>query len=195
MDNASIAALVEEHGKWLMAFLRGLCDTLDDAEDAFQEVWVRMVRGRAGARPSAVSLRSAVRTPRAYLVKTARSVVIDRLRRKKPEVSLDALMVGRDDPIAPIDAAFGGLGQTALPEMVCSASSPAERYESKATATDVRHAIAALPFNWRQVVLMRIEGEMGFKDIAEELNIPLGTALTWMRRATEELKQKLGGEK
>ena len=171
MDNASISALVEEHGKWLMAFLRGLCDTLDDAEDAFQDVWVRVMK--VGADP---------RAARAYLATTARSVVIDCLRRKKPEVSLDA-MVEDDD---------GGIIDVAMPSI---APSPAERYESKATAADVRRAIAVLPFNWRQVVLMRIEGEMEFKDIAAELNIPLGTALTWMRRATEELKKKLGGER
>ena len=171
MHSASISALVEEHGKWLMAFLRGFCDTLDDAEDAFQEVWVRVMK--VGANP---------RAARAYLVKTARSVVIDRLRRKKPEVSFDAMVVDND----------GGVIDTALPS---AAPSPDECYESKATAEDVRRAIASLPVNWRQVVLMRIEGEMEFKDIAAELNIPLGTALTWMRRATEELKRKLGGER
>ena len=160
-----------------MAFLRGLCDTLDDAEDAFQEVWVRVLRANGGVgthRPTET---------RAYLVKTARSVVIDKLRRRKPEVSLDAMMVEEDD---------GGVIDAALPNSI---PSPAECYESKATAADVRRAIAELPFNWRQVVLMRIEGEMEFKDIAAELDIPLGTALTWMRRATEELKQRLGGER
>ena len=185
MDNASISALVEEHGKWLMAFLRGLCDPPGDAEDAFQEVWVRVLRGRV--------TRSRVTAWRAYLVQTARSVVIDRLRRKKPEVSLDAMVEDGRDAVPSVSAA--GDGTPALPEMVCSAPTPAEQYELKATAANVRHAIAALPFNWRQVVLMRIEGEMEFKDIAAELNIPLATALTWMRRATEELKQKLGGER
>ena len=174
MDSASISALVKEHGKWLMAFLRGLCDTLDDAEDAFQETWVRVTKARRNV--------PAPQEWRAYLAKTARSVVIDKLRRKKPEVSLDA-MVEEDD---------GGVIDVAIPS---SDSSPAERYESKATAEDVRGAIAALPFNWRQVVMMRIEGEMEFKDIAAELDIQLGTALTWMRRATEALKQKLGGER
>ena len=40
---------------------------------------------------------------------------------------------------------------------------------------------------------MRIEGEMEFKDIASELGVPLGTVLTWMHRATDELKRKIGG--
>ena len=45
----------------------------------------------------------------------------------------------------------------------------------------------------RQVLLMRIEGEVPFKDIAAELGVPLGTTLTWMRTATLKLKEMLGG--
>lgn len=168
-DDASIPALVAEHGKWLMAFLIGLTGNVADAEDAFQETWMRLIRSRAVARGAGF---------RSYLVKAARSVVIDRLRRSRPAESIDAL----DDE-----------GEQVIGEIADSAPGPDERYESKATASDVRRAIAELPFNWRQVVLMRIEGEMEFKDIAAELGIPLGTALTWMHKATKELKRKLGG--
>ena len=166
-DDAFLSALVAEHGRWLMAFLRGLVGDATDAEDAFQETWLRIFRARGDFR------RDGVRT---YLAKTARSVVIDRLRRTRPTGSLDAA----DDSV----------GADALAD---EAPDPSAVFESKATAEDVRRAIAALPFGWRQVVLLRIEGEMEFKDIAAELGIPLGTALTWMRRATVELKRKLGG--
>lgn len=164
---ASIPALVAEHGKWLMAFLRGLAG--EDAEDAFQETWMRLLRSR-------VELRG--ETVKAYLVKTARSVAIDRLRRRHPAESLDVV----DER-----------GESAAEEIADPSPSPAERFESKATAREVREAVAELPFNWRQVVLMRVEGEMEFKDIASELGVPLGTVLTWMHRATDELKRKIGG--
>lgn len=85
------------------------------------------------------------------------------------------------------------VGEPLLAEVVDSSPTPEERFESKATAAEVRLAIAQLPLKWRQVVLMRIEGELAFREIAEVLGIPLGTALTWMRNATEELKRKLGG--
>lgn len=166
-SGASIPALVAEHGKWLMAFLRGLAG--EDAEDAFQETWMRLLRSR-------VELRG--ETVKAYLVKTARSVAIDRLRRKRPTESLDVV----DER-----------GESAAEEIVDPSPTPAKRFESKATALEVREAVAELPFNWRQVVLMRIEGEMEFRDIASELGVPLGTVLTWMHRATEELKRKIGG--
>ena len=166
-SGASIPALVAEHGKWLMAFLRGLAG--EDAEDAFQETWMRLLRSR-------VELRG--ETVKAYLVKTARSVAIDRLRRRHPTESLDVV----DER-----------GESAAEEIADPSPSPAKRFESKATAREVREAVAELPFNWRQVVLMRIEGEMEFRDIASELGVPLGTVLTWMHRATDGLKRKIGG--
>ena len=45
------------------------------------------------------------------------------------------------------------------------------------------------------MLLLRIEGDMSFKEIAEEMSIPLGTALTWMRTATRKLRDLLGGMK
>ena len=43
-----------------------------------------------------------------------------------------------------------------------------------------------------KILLMRIEGELSFREIASELGVPLGTALTWMRVATLKLKKMLG---
>ena len=166
-DGASISALVAEHGTWLMAFLRGLVDNAADAEDAFQEVWVRLAQSKAAVRDNGC---------RAYLVKTARSVVIDRFRRYRPTVSLD--VVDED-------------GVSLAEELADASPGPDQRCESHATADDVRAAIQTLPSSWRQVVLMRVEGELEFREIAEELQVPLGTVLAWMNRATAMLKRKL----
>lgn len=152
-----------------MVFLRGLVGSAADAEDAFQETWMRLIRSGTVFRDDGI---------RAYLVKTARSVVIDRLRRHPSTESLDT----EDED-----------GSCLADELVDDSPGPDERCESKATASDVREAIAALPFSRRQVVLMRIEGELEFREIAEQLGVPLGTVLARMNRATMELKQMLGG--
>ena len=74
----------------------------------------------------------------------------------------------------------------------------ARRGDVKSLAALVgRHSVwmRALPEGPRQVLLMRIEGDLPFREIAEELGVPLGTALTWMRTATLRLREMLGGKR
>ena len=93
-----------------------------------------------------------------------------------PAVSLDS--GGEDEVASSID-------------LVDGAPTPGESFEWRATAEDVRHAVRALPKKLRDVVLLRIEGELTFQEIADELAVPLGTTLTWMRSATARLKKTL----
>lgn len=165
---ASIPSLVAAHGKWLMAFLRGLLGA-DEAEDAFQDVWLRVIS--AGSARGGDGMR-------AYLAHTARSVAIDRFRRRRPTESLDAENAD---------------GDSMLDDLVDPSPSPVARFESKATAQDVRLAIMALPPIQRQVVLMRVEAELDFNEIAAELGLPRNTVLSHMHRATIELTRRLGG--
>lgn len=168
-DVGSLSELVAAHTRWLMAYLRGALPTESDAEDAFQEAWMRVIRFCGSYRGGSV---------RGYLARVVRSVVTDRFRRGgPPSVSLDAASDEEDAPSA--DLADG-------------APSPGESFELRATSEDVRRAVRALPERLRDVVLLRIEGELKFQEIADELGVPLGTVLTWMRSATARLKKTLG---
>lgn len=53
----------------------------------------------------------------------------------------------------------------------------------------VRSAIRRLPRGQQQVVRERLIEGRAFSDIAERLDCPLGTVLTWMRRGLERLRQ------
>ena len=55
----------------------------------------------------------------------------------------------------------------------------------------VRLALEKLPDNQKQIVRRRIEKELTFQQIADELQIPLGTVLTRMRSALETLRSAL----
>lgn len=59
------------------------------------------------------------------------------------------------------------------------------------TVQVVRKAIDELPESQRQIVILRIYEEKTFAQIAEELQIPLGTALSRMRAAVSKLKDRL----
>jgi len=69
-----------------------------------------------------------------------------------------------------------------------SAEEPLIRFE---TVEAVRAALARLPAKQRQVVRMRIYEEKTFATIAEELGIPLGTALARMRAALDKLRKSV----
>lgn len=169
-DIASLEVLVRRHAVWMQALLRGMLPEAADAEDAFQQTWERVIRSAASYRGGSV---------RAYLAATARSVAIDRLRRAGRTVSLDA-----ED----------GEGAAAAETAADPSPSPRERAERHFASEDVRRAVRALAEGPRQVFLMRLEGGLKFREIAAELGIPLGTALTWMDAAVKRLREILGGE-
>lgn len=73
-----------------------------------------------------------------------------------------------------------------------SADSPLLQAE---TIERVRGAIEALPAEQRQIVRMRIYEDKTFAAIAEELDIPLGTALGRMRTALKKLRARLERER
>jgi RNA polymerase sigma-70 factor (ECF subfamily) len=63
------------------------------------------------------------------------------------------------------------------------------------TTLQVEHALRKLPPAWQEVVRLRIHQNLTFQEIADRLGIPLGTALTRMRRALERLKAEIDHDK
>ncbi len=62
----------------------------------------------------------------------------------------------------------------------------------KATAEDVRDAIAALPALFREVVVLREMHELNYRDIAAITNLPIGTVMSRLARARQLLIGRLG---
>ena len=63
------------------------------------------------------------------------------------------------------------------------------------TTIQVEQALQRLPPAWQEVVRLRIHQNLTFQEIANQLDIPLGTALTQMRRALERLKAEIDRDK
>ena len=71
-DVQSLAALVRRHTVWMQALLRSLLPEAADADDAFQETWVKVIRSASSYRGGKV---------KSYLATVALSVALDRIRR------------------------------------------------------------------------------------------------------------------
>ena len=69
--------------------------------------------------------------------------------------------------------------------------SPAEAILSAETAERLKRATEALPNDQRVILRKRFFDDLSFREIAEELNLPLGTALTRVHAALKRLRKIL----
>lgn len=170
-DANAMGTLVERYRHALFTWLVGMVGSREDAEDLFQEIWIRVIKN--AERFKDISFR-------AWLWRIARNLVIDFRRRRKPEVSLDAISDKSDAPL---------VDRLESPEV-----GPAHQMETKDMATRVMQALETLPEVQREVFLMRTQSGMTFKEIAESLEIPLNTALGRMHDALKKLRVLLAKE-
>jgi RNA polymerase sigma factor (sigma-70 family) len=65
----------------------------------------------------------------------------------------------------------------------------------KADAEDVQRALAQLPANFREVIVLREMNQLNYRDIAEITNIPIGTVMSRLSRGRQLLITLLGHRK
>jgi RNA polymerase sigma-70 factor (ECF subfamily) len=86
------------------------------------------------------------------------------------------------------------LQERAIRKLGCSSADtyePVEQVIRGETVEQVTGSIERLPPAWREVVRLRIHENMTFQEISQTLGIPLGTALTQMRRALERIRSEM----
>ncbi len=169
-DSAAMEMIVRRHAAALAAFLAGWCDNAASAEDLAQEVWLRVLR-----RPEAFHGGSF----RAWLLRIARNLAIDRSRKLSPELWLDAPADPSPDSPPLVD--------TLPDETTPRPDEKLSRAEDRARLLD---AVRALPGPQRDVVLLRA-ADVSFADIAARFGIPLNPALGRMHYAMKALRAAL----
>ena len=114
-----------------------------------------------------------------WLYTIARNLAIDHLRRKRPAVSLDALMEAEDSafPYEPASAGPSALDAVAQHEV----------------AELVRAAMSGLPTEYRETVVLRFQEGLGLEEIAIITKLPLGTVKSRLYRALNMLMDRLKG--
>ncbi len=68
---------------------------------------------------------------------------------------------------------------------------PARGFESRELRTHLHAAIDSLDDNYRLLIGLRYQDELSYDEIAETLNLPLGTVKTGLFRAKEQLRKAL----
>jgi len=118
-----------------------------------------------------------------WIFKIANNAAIDHLRRRE----LDTLSLeGAPDATTPdrVEATALQIGD--------HAESALDELEARELGSAIEQAIEALRPEYRSCILLRhVEGR-SYEEIAEILELPLGTVKTYIHRARAQLKQALG---
>ena len=171
-DAAAMETLYLRYRQSVYSWLLRMTGDAAEAEDIYQDVWIKVIRCASDYRSGNF---------RAWLWQIVRNKTADRMRKKSPSLVLDL----------PVYADGEG-EQTVVDQLSDDAMADAlmqiEEIERRRMACD---AIDALPEVQREVVLLRINGELSFKEIADMLTAPIGTVLERMHNAVKNLKKVL----
>lgn len=138
------------------------------AEDIFQETFVKVIRSvREGKYYDDGKFFS-------WVTRIAHNLIIDHFRREKK-----MKMISSDNEDTP------------LTSVAVLAASTEEDMVKNQMLKEVRNLIEHLPFEQREVVIMRIYMDMSFKEIADQTGVSLNTALGRMRYALINLRKML----
>lgn len=113
-----------------------------------------------------------------WLYRIATNVTIDRLRKRKPDVYLDAEIPQTD-----------GLNMYA--QVPSDDRLPEEEVEGMELKRYIYKEISNLSPIYRSIIILRYLEEFSLKEISEILDIPLGTVKTRIHRGREALRKKL----
>ena len=161
-DQAAFAWLVESYQGPVYRLALRMGLRPEDAEEAAQNAFLAAWRGLPSFRGEAKFS--------TWLYRLASNAAVDILRReKKYENQWDIEDLQRPD----------------------AAPSPQEQVERQDTQQAVRAAMAALPAEFRQVLVLRYLQEMSYQEIAQALALPEGTVKSRINRAKGQLKALL----
>lgn len=167
-DGDAFGEVVRRWERKIYALTYGILGSVEDARDASQETFIAAYRNLQGFRGEAkVS---------SWLHRIAVNQCISRQRRAR---------VRAETALEDETEAGEGLLKAA------AAESPAGVTESKQRAEAVRRAVASLPQELREVVLMKEFEELTFLEIADALQIPLSTVKSRLYTALRQLRLRL----
>lgn len=144
---------------------RWLTGNTHDAEDVVQESYLRALHSFDRFRPGGDG--------RAWLLKIVRNTCFTWLRQNRPGSMISQFDDGTH-------AAADGLD----PEAVLLEKTDSERLHA---------AVRDLPYEYREVLILREWEGLSYKEIAEITGIPLGTVMSRLSRSRKELEQRLCG--
>jgi RNA polymerase sigma-70 factor, ECF subfamily len=171
---AAYRELIRRYERPIFALLFRMVRDRELAEDLAQETFIKALNAIESYRPEFKFS--------SWIFKIANNAAIDHLRRRE----LDTLSLDGSPHAATPEA----MQATAL-QIGARQESPLDAVEAKELGGAIEAAIGRLRPEYRSCILLRhVEGR-AYEEIAEILDLPLGTVKTYIHRARNELRQSL----
>src|SRR5260221_12935751 len=168
-DAGAFEALYAKHKGALFRFVLRSIKARGEAEELFQDVWMRVIEARARYAPQAKST--------TWLYTIAHNRLVDHWRAKGLTlVSLD----DEERPVAEVAADPG--------------SEPQRVVEARQTLDRLSAALAALPLAQREAFLLHHEGGLGIAEIAAATGSGEEAAKSRLRYAMNKLPEAIGDD-
>ena len=168
-DRSAFARLVDRHSISVFNLTLRIVGNREDAEEAAQDAFVRAYRNlgrfRGDARFST------------WLYRIAVNVSLSSARRSRRDLSTTSLSGSEDE-------------EEGLPlQLPDPSANPAERFEQGEFREQVRNMVAALPPIYSAVISMYHIQSLSYDEIAEALELPIGTVKARLFRARAALRK------
>jgi RNA polymerase sigma-70 factor, ECF subfamily len=172
-DRDRFELLVERYQTRLVNYLYRMVRNLEEAHDLTQEVFIRVYQ--------ALDRYDSQYRFSTWLFRVAQNAAIDVIRKRR--IQLVPLTRRADE----------GSDATVDLELPDGQPSALETLQGRELDASIRSAIDALPWEYRELILLRHYGELAYEEIAEVKAMPLGTVKNKLFRARQMLKQQLLG--
>lgn len=166
-DSSAFDQLVSRWDRKIQGAIYRMVGSGEESRDLCQEAFLKAYRGLSGFKKEARFS--------SWLYQIAVNVCRDRMRRQrgKTVVSLDEMSNAGELP-------FKGTAPSAL-----------ELMEAGDLSRTVAAAVASLPEEQREVVVLKEYQDLTFLEIAEALDVPVSTVKTRLYRGLTQLRQRL----
>ncbi|MCU0353226.1 MAG: sigma-70 family RNA polymerase sigma factor [Cytophagales bacterium] len=165
-----IVQTVKDYGKRLFGFIRGRVKSDEDAEDILQEVWYQL--------SNAVNI-DEIEQMSGWLFQVARNKIIDRYRKKTPDLLEES---GRTDEDSDFDV---------MDMLLADEGNPETEYIREVFWRELFVALEELPENQRQVFVWNELEDMTLQQIADKTGENLKTVISRKGYAVKHLRKKL----
>ena len=163
-DRHAFEVLVRRYQRPVLGVARRFCDDLDDAEDVAQRAFINAAQRAGGWRGGSF---------KSWLFRIAVNLAKNH---RRDTSRFDRSEAAQEKEATPTEADADA------------------RIEDAQKKRALREAIAKLPNRQREVLLLRIDGDLPFAEVAEALGITEVNAKVNFHHAVQKLKALVGGE-